>query len=50
MSLIGGAKDSLLALPSGTIETWDELKEKFLKRFFHVTKFMVKRAEITDFE
>jgi len=50
MSLIGSAKDSFLALPSGTIETWDELEENFLKRFFHLTKLMAKPAKITDFE
>jgi len=48
--LVARAKDSLLSLPSGTIETYVELKEKFRQQFFLVTKFMEKCVEITHFE
>lgn len=49
MSLARRAKDWLLALPSITIATRNELKEKFLERFFSITKFIAKMAEITHF-
>lgn len=38
-SLIGKAKDWLLCLPNGTIQTWKELEERFLERFFTTTQF-----------
>jgi hypothetical protein len=50
LTLTGRAKDWLHALPNGTIQKWDELEEKFLKRFFPLSKLLEKRAEISSFE
>ncbi|MCH84281.1 hypothetical protein A2U01_0005112 [Trifolium medium] len=49
-SLTGRAKDWLGTLPNGTIKTWNELRVKFLERFFPIYKFLEKKAEITNFE
>lgn len=49
-SLIGRAKDLLLCLPNGTIQTWKELEDKFLETFFTTTKFSDQRAKIVNFE
>ncbi|XP_050918402.1 uncharacterized protein LOC127135809 [Lathyrus oleraceus] len=38
-SLIGRDKDWLCFLPNGTIQTWKELEDKFLERFFTTTQF-----------
>jgi hypothetical protein len=38
-SLTGRAKDWLDTLPSGTINTWQELERKFLERYFPIHKF-----------
>jgi len=38
-TLTGRAKDWLLTLPSGTIQTWDELKIEFLEKYFHMSKY-----------
>lgn len=48
-TLIGRAKDWLLALPSGTIQSWDELELKFLERFFPMSKYWEKKHEISNF-
>jgi len=37
------AKDWLLTLPSGTIQTWDELELKFLERFYPMSKYWEKK-------
>jgi hypothetical protein len=50
LTLTGRAKDWLHALPNGTIQKWDELEEKFLKRFFPLSKLLKKRAEISGFK
>jgi len=50
MTLIGRAKDWLLDLPSGTNEIGKRFKRNCLNGFFLVIKFMVKHAEITNFE
>jgi len=50
LTLTGKAKDWLHALPNGTIQRWDELEEKFLKRFFPLSKLLKKRAEISGFK
>ncbi|GAU39222.1 hypothetical protein TSUD_396690 [Trifolium subterraneum] len=49
-SLSGRAKDWLDTLPNRTINTWNELKVKFLERFIPIYKLLEKRAEITNFE
>ncbi|KAK2358323.1 hypothetical protein QL285_095517 [Trifolium repens] len=49
-SLTGRAKDWLDTLPSGTINTWQELERKFLERYFPIHKFLERRADIINFE
>jgi len=49
-TLTGGAKDWLLSLPSGTIQTWDKLELKFLERFFPMSKYWEKKHEISNFK
>jgi hypothetical protein len=44
------AKYWLLSIPSGTIQTWDELELKFLERFFPMSKYWEKKHEITNFK
>jgi len=48
-TLTGKAKDWLLTLPNGTIQTWDELELKFLERFFPMFKYWEKKNEIKNF-
>lgn len=48
-SLIGRDKDWLLFLPNGTIQTWKELEDKFLERFFSTSQFNDRRAKIVNF-
>lgn len=50
MSIIGWTKDWLLALPSGNIQTWEDLEEKFMEHFFPVIKLLEKQSEINNFE
>ncbi|PNX90230.1 putative athila retroelement ORF1 protein [Trifolium pratense] len=38
-SLTGTAKEWIQCLPSGTIQTWKELEDKFLERFFTHNQF-----------
>jgi len=49
-TLTGRAKEWLLSIPSGTIQTWDELELKFLKRYFPMSKYFDKKHEITNFK
>jgi hypothetical protein len=49
-TLSGRVKDMLLSIPSGTIQTWDELELKFLERFFPMSKYWEKKHEITNFK
>jgi len=44
------AEDWLHSLPNATIQKWDELEEKLLKRFFPLSKLLKKRAEISGFK
>jgi len=37
-------------LPSGTIETWDQLKREFLDRYFPTTKYLARKNEISSFK
>lgn len=49
-SLTGRAKDWLYCSPSGTIQTWTELEDGFLKRFFITSLFVERRDKISKFE
>lgn len=46
----GRAKDSLNVFPHKTIQTWEESQNKFLERFFPITKYIDKNDEITSFQ
>ena len=48
-SLRGKAKDWLLALPTGTITSWEECTNIFMTKFFPPTKTMQLRSNITGF-
>jgi len=48
-TLTGRAKHWLLTLPSGTIQTWDELELKFLEKYFPMSKYWEKKHEISNF-
>jgi len=48
-TLTGKAKDWLLTLPNGTIQTWEELELKFLEKFFPMSKYLDKKQEIANF-
>jgi hypothetical protein len=37
-------------LPSGTIQTWKELKDKFLEMFFTQNQFQKRRSDILNFK
>jgi len=49
-SLTRRARDWLDALPSGTIETWDQLKREFLDRHFPTAKYLARMKEISSFK
>ncbi|MCI19259.1 hypothetical protein A2U01_0040415, partial [Trifolium medium] len=49
-SLTKDAKDWLYCLGSGTIQTWKELEEKFLDRFFTYKQFQERKAAIVNFK
>jgi len=44
------ARDWLLTIPRGTIQTWDELELKFLEKYFPVSKYWDKKMEIQNFK
>jgi hypothetical protein len=44
------AKDWLVCLPSGTIETWKDLEDKFLDRFFTEEQHKERRRAIIEFQ
>ncbi|XP_039688632.1 uncharacterized protein [Medicago truncatula] len=48
-TLTGKAKDWLLTLPNGTIQTWEELELKFLEKYFPMSKYLDKKQEIASF-
>ncbi|KAH9722991.1 hypothetical protein KPL70_006933 [Citrus sinensis] len=48
-SLKDKAKAWLNSLPAGSISTWDELSNKFLTKFFPMSKTNALRREISDF-
>jgi len=47
-TLTGKARDWLLTIPSGTIQTWDELELKFLEKYFPMSKYWDKKRVITQ--
>src|SRR5436190_4617988 len=48
-SLKDKAKTWLNSLPSGTITTWDTLVQKFISKFFPMSRTNALRRDITDF-
>jgi len=49
-TLTGRARDWFLTIPSGTIQTWEELKLKFLEKYFPMSKYWDKKMEIQNFK
>jgi len=49
-TLTSRARDWLLSLPSGTIQTWEELELKFLEKYFPMSKYWDKKMEISNFK
>jgi hypothetical protein len=49
-SLRGKAKDWLLSLPDGSINSWDNLREAFIKKYCHVAKILQNRIIILSFK
>jgi hypothetical protein len=47
-SLKGKAKDWLFSLPNGSINSWDNLREAFIKKYYPLVIFLCK-IEITYF-
>ncbi|PNY02486.1 hypothetical protein L195_g025796 [Trifolium pratense] len=48
--LTSTTKEWLQWLPRGTIETWKELEDKFLERFFTHNQFQKRKADIMNFK
>jgi hypothetical protein len=48
--LTGRAKDWLLTIPNGTVQTWEELELKFLEKYFPMSKYWEKKMEISNFK
>jgi hypothetical protein len=44
------AKDWLFCLPSGIIQTWKELEDRFLDRFFTEEQYMERKKAIIEFQ
>jgi len=49
-SLTSKVRDWLDALPSRSIETWDQLKREFLDRYFPIAKYLAQKNEISSFK
>ena len=49
-TLTGRVRDWLLSLPSGTIQIWEELKLKFLDKYFPMSKYWNKKMKIQNFK
>lgn len=47
--MIGRAKDWLKCIPNRTIQTWKELEDKFLERYYSNAQFVGREAAITNF-
>ena len=48
-TLTGRAKDWLLSIPNGTIQTWEKLELRFLEKYFPMSKYWDKKQEISKF-
>lgn len=48
-SLIARAKDCFQCITNGTIQTWKELEDKFLKRYYFNAQFVERKIAITSF-
>ena len=48
-SLAGKAKTWLLSHPNKSLNTWEEVKEKFIVRFFHPSRFIGAKSAIVTF-
>jgi len=44
------AKDWLLSLPAGTIQTFEEIELKLLEKYFPMSKYWEKKQEISNFK
>jgi hypothetical protein len=49
-SLRGKAKYWLLSLPNGSINSWDNLREAFIKKYYPLVKILQKRNSILSFK
>ncbi|MCI15922.1 putative athila retroelement ORF1 protein, partial [Trifolium medium] len=49
-SLARQAKDWLYCLPARTIETWKDLEEKFLEKYFTKSQYDERKAELLEFK
>jgi hypothetical protein len=49
-SLRGMAKDWLLSLPNGTINSWDNVREAFIKKYYPLVKILQNRNIILYFK
>ncbi|CAM8996730.1 unnamed protein product [Rhodiola kirilowii] len=47
-SLIDAANDWFLSLPSGSIQTWDQMLKRFLNKYYPVGKAMQVRTQLQD--
>jgi hypothetical protein len=49
-SLRGKAKDRLFSLPNGSINSWDNLREAFIKKYYRLVKILQNRNSILSFK
>jgi hypothetical protein len=49
-SLRGKAKDWLLSLPNGSINSWNNLREAFIKKYYHSVKNLQNINNILSFQ
>jgi hypothetical protein len=49
-SLRGKSKDWLLSLPNGSINSWDNLREAFIKKYYRLVKILQNRNSILSFK
>jgi hypothetical protein len=50
LSLRGKAKHFLLSLPNGSINSWDNLTEAFIKKYYPPVKMLQNRNSILSFK
>jgi hypothetical protein len=46
----GKAKDWILSLPNGSINSWDNLREDFIKKYYPLVKNLQNRNNILSFK